>query len=53
MKKGSKAQIKKLIEELHAKRTDGHSPKARAEDQTKGAGGFKGAKKSGTYRPKI
>jgi hypothetical protein len=53
MEKKSKAEIKKLIEELHAKRNAAPSPTGHNSDNAGKAKAFKGAKNAGRYRPKI
>lgn len=53
MEKKSKAQIKKLVEQLKGEHQEASGHKTHAPDPGKGAKGSKGAGKSGVYRPKI
>ena len=52
MQKKSKAAIKKLIAELHAKPINGEEPKTHAAEQGS-VKASKGAQTNKTYRPKI
>ena len=53
MDQGKNAKIKKLIEELHAKRNPDHGKEAHDASPAPKAKGVKGAKQAGRYRPKI
>lgn len=53
MQKKSKADIKKLIADLHAKPKAGEATKNEQIEQTAGAKASKGAVNNKTYRPKI
>ncbi|MBC8064441.1 MAG: hypothetical protein H7Y17_06405 [Chlorobia bacterium] len=54
MQKKSKADIKKMIAELHAKPKAGEEAKNQPIEQAAGGkGGSKGAAVNKTYRPKI
>ena len=49
----SKKDIKKLIADLHAKQGSAPSGNPSHEKEVHAAKGSKGAKRAGTYRPKI
>ena len=53
MQKKSKADIKKLIADLHAKPKVGEPAKSEQVEQAAGAKASKGAQINKTYRPKI
>lgn len=53
MEKKSKADIKKMIAELHQKPNGGAQPKQAAAGQANSGKGSSGAKVGKTYRPKI
>lgn len=53
MDQGKNSKIKKLIEELHAKKNPGQSTGGHDSGQTPKARAIKGAKQSGRYRPKV
>jgi hypothetical protein len=53
MEKKSKADIKKMIADLHAKKNGGDSAKNQPIEQASGGKSSKGASINKTYRPKI
>ncbi|MCC7228753.1 MAG: hypothetical protein IT203_00050 [Fimbriimonadaceae bacterium] len=53
MEKKSKADIKKMIAELHQKPNGEAKPKQAAAGQANAGKGSSGGQKSKTYRPKI
>ena len=53
MAQPKKSQIKKLIEELHAKRNADQAAGGHESGKAPAPKEYKGAKQSGRYRPKI